>query len=147
MVDVVANHVGPVGTDYSKINPFNLAEHYHDICDIYDWNNQWQVENCRLASLPDLKQENWWVTQKLEEWIHDLVIKYNIDGIRIDTIVEVPKWFWDRFRDAAGVFQIGEAFNGNVEYVADYQNHLDSEFSIIRYILKLKAPFVVLLKN
>ena len=91
MVDVVANHVGPVGTDYSKINPFNLAEHYHDICDIYDWNNQWQVENCRLANLPDLKQENWWVTQQLEDWIHDLVIKYNIDGIRIDTIVEVPK--------------------------------------------------------
>lgn len=23
MVDVVANHVGPVGTDYSKIYPFN----------------------------------------------------------------------------------------------------------------------------
>ena len=27
MVDVVANHVGPVGTDYSKITPFNKAEH------------------------------------------------------------------------------------------------------------------------
>ena len=140
MVDVVANHVGPVGTDYSKINPFNLAEHYHDICDITDWNNQWQVENCRLSKLPDLKQENWWVTQKLEEWIHDLVIKYNIDGIRIDTIVEVPKWFWDRFRDAAGVFQIGEAFNGNVEYVADYQNHLDSVFNYPLYF-KIESSF------
>jgi len=140
MVDVVANHVGPVGTDYSKINPFNLAEHYHDICDIYDWNNQWQVENCRLANLPDLKQENWWVTQQLEDWIHDLVIKYNIDGIRIDTIVEVPKWFWDRFRDAAGVFQIGEAFNGNAEYVADYQNHLDSVFNYPLYY-KIESAF------
>ena len=65
MVDVVANHVGPVGTDYSKINPFNSAEHYHDKCDINDWNNQWQVENCRLSNLPDLKQENDWVTQNL----------------------------------------------------------------------------------
>ena len=26
MVDVVANHVGPIGTDYSRITPFNLAE-------------------------------------------------------------------------------------------------------------------------
>ena len=56
MVDVVANHVGPVGTDYSKINPFNSAEHYHDVCQITDWNNQEMVENCRLCDLPDLKQ-------------------------------------------------------------------------------------------
>ena len=44
MVDVVANHVGPIGTDYSKITPFNLAEHYHDYCDINDWTNQWQLK-------------------------------------------------------------------------------------------------------
>ena len=133
MVDVVANHVGPIGTDYSKINPFNLAEHYHDYCDITDWSNQWQVENCRLSGLPDLKQENTWVTQTLLNWIKDLISKYNIDGIRIDTIMEVPKWFWDKFRSAAGVFQIGEAFDGRLEYVADYQNHLDSVFNYPLY--------------
>lgn len=47
MVDVVANHVGPVGTDYSGINPFNSADHYHDYCTINqeDWTtNQWRVE-------------------------------------------------------------------------------------------------------
>lgn len=58
MVDVVANHVGPVGFDYSKLYPFNQASHYHPNCDINDWGNQWQVENCRLAGLPDLKQED-----------------------------------------------------------------------------------------
>jgi len=55
MVDVVANHVGPVGFDYSSIKPFNSGDHYHDNCDIKDWGNQNQVENCRLAGLPDLK--------------------------------------------------------------------------------------------
>ena len=133
MVDVVANHVGPVGTDYSQINPFNSADHYHDYCDITDWNNQWQVENCRLSGLPDLKQENEWVAQTLIDWIKDLVSKYDIDGIRIDTIMEVPKTFWDSFRSAAGVFQIGEAFNGDINYVADYQNHLDSVFNYPLY--------------
>ena len=64
MVDVVANHVGPVGTDYSQINPFNSADHYHDYCDITDWNNQWQVENCRLAGLPDLNTEHSFVIEK-----------------------------------------------------------------------------------
>ena len=133
MVDVVANHVGPVGTDYSKINPFNLAEHYHDYCDITDWSNQWQVENCRLSGLPDLKQENSWVTQTLLNWIKDLISKYNIDGIRIDTIMEVPKDFWTSFKSSAGVFQIGEAFNGDINYVSDYQNYLDSVFNYPLY--------------
>jgi alpha-amylase len=133
MVDVVANHVGPVGTDYSQITPFNSPDHYHSYCDINNWSNQWEVENCRLSGLPDLNHENEWVTQTLLDWISDLISKYNIDGIRIDTIMEVPKWFWDRFRTAAGVFQIGEAFNGDINYVADYQNHLDSVFNYPLY--------------
>ena len=140
MVDVVANHVGPVGTDYSRITPFNRAEHYHDWCDINDWNDQWQVENCRLCELPDLKQENDWVTQKLLDWIKDIVQKYNFDGIRIDTIMEVPKWFWDKFRQYAGVFQIGEAFSPDLLYVADYQNHLDSVFNYPLYYT-IKSSF------
>lgn len=114
MVDVVGNHVGPVGTNYSRITPFNRAEHYHDVCQITDYNNQWMVENCRLADLPDLKQENDWVTQKLVEWIEKIVQDYNFDGIRIDTLPEVPKWFWDKFTAASGVFQIGEVFNGKI---------------------------------
>ena len=146
MVDVVANHVAPIGEDYSKITPFNSAEHYHDRCDITDWGNQWQVENCRLCDLPDLKQENDFVTEKLVEWIHDLVSKYDLDGIRIDTIMEVPKWFWDKFRESAGVFQIGEAFNGDIGYVSDYQNHLDSVFNYPLYY-SIQSGFCGDLKN
>ena len=146
MVDVVANHAAPVGTDYGRINPFNRAEHYHDWCEINNWRNQWEVENCRLCGLPDLKQENDWVTQKLLEWIHDMVQKYNLDGIRIDTIMEVPKWFWDKFRVSAGVFQIGEAFDGNPGYVADYQNHLDSVFNYPLYYT-IKSSFCGSFRN
>ena len=147
MVDVVANHCGPIGTDYGRITPFNKAEHYHDYCDIgNNWGDQWTVENCRLSGLPDLKQENDWVTQKLLDWIKDLVQKYKIDGIRIDTIMEVPKWFWDKFREYAGVFQIGEAFNGNPGYVADYQNHLDSVFNYPLYYT-IKDSFCGSFKN
>ena len=146
MIDVVANHVAPIGTDYSQITPFNSADHYHDRCDISDWGNQWQVENCRLCDLPDLKQENEWVTEKLCEWIHDVVQKYDLDGIRIDTIMEVPKWFWDKFRASAGVFQIGEAFNGDIGYVSDYQNHLDSVFNYPLYY-SIESGFGGDLKN
>ena len=128
MVDVVANHVGPVGTDYSRINPFNQEEHYHDYC-IIDGDdfahNQERVENCRLADLPDLKQENDYVKDTLLSWVHDLVGKYNIDGLRIDTIPEVPKWFWTQFQKAAGVYSVGEVFDGRLGYVSDYQNYVD----------------------
>ena len=146
MVDVVANHVGPVGTDYGRITPFNKAEHYHDICQITDWNNQWMVENCRLCDLPDLKQENGWVTQTLCDWITDLVIKYDLDGIRIDTIPEVPKWFWDKFSAASGVYQLGEVFNGNPSYVAGYQGHVDALFNYPLYYT-IKDSFCGSMRN
>ena len=47
MVDVVANHMGGSGTDYSSVVPFNSADHYHDYCIINQddfTNNQWRVE-------------------------------------------------------------------------------------------------------
>jgi alpha-amylase len=133
MVDVVGNHVAPVEHDYSQINPFNRAEHYHADCDINDWNNQWQVENCRLARLPDLDQGNSWVRGQLKDWIKNLVQTYNFDGIRIDTIPEVPKDFWTEFGNSAGVFQMGECFNGNDAYVGPYQNYVTGLFNYPMY--------------
>jgi alpha-amylase len=55
------------------------------------------VENCRLARLPDLNQENSYVRGYLKDWIRNLVQKYGFDGIRIDTIPEVPKNFWAEY--------------------------------------------------
>ena len=61
MVDVVANHVAYVPwnnvtqrDDFSSINPFSEASHYHPSCEIQNWNDPWQMENCRLCGLPDL---------------------------------------------------------------------------------------------
>ena len=133
MLDVVANHCANTNEDFPKITPFNKPEHYHERCQITDWNNQWMIENCRLCDLPDLKQEDEWVKHTLLDWIHDLVIKYKIDGLRVDTVIEVPKWFWDDFRVAANVFQMGEVFNGNPVFVAGYLEHLDSLFNYPLY--------------
>eukprot|EP01130_Rhizamoeba_saxonica_P017675 TRINITY_DN8618_c0_g1_i1.p1 TRINITY_DN8618_c0_g1~~TRINITY_DN8618_c0_g1_i1.p1 ORF type:complete len:472 (-),score=78.46 TRINITY_DN8618_c0_g1_i1:16-1431(-) len=139
MVDVVANHVGPVGYNYETISPFNDSSHYHkcDICpsscQIEDWNNQNQVEMCRLANLPDLNQDNSFVHDEFMLWISQLVSKYNLDGIRIDTVPEVKKTFWQDFRKSADCFQIGEVFNGEIKYVASYQECLDSVLSYPLY--------------
>ena len=123
MLDVVANHVALVGNDFRTINPFNSPEHYHEPCTITDWGNYEMVENCRLSDLPDLKHENNYVSDELLRWIKYMVEKYKLDGLRVDTVPEVPKWFWKKFNKAAGVFQIGEVFNGNVEYVHEKLNN------------------------
>jgi glycosidase len=62
------------------------------------------IENCRLAGLPDLDQGNSYVRQYLKDWIKNLVNTYEFDGIRIDTIPEVPKDFWSEYGQSAGVF-------------------------------------------
>ena len=104
MVDVVANHVAPIGEDFSKIYPLNKSEHYHTTCQINNWNNQNEVENCRLADLPDLNQGNSYVREYLKTWIKKQVDTFGFDGIRIDTIPEVPKDFWSEYGQSAGVF-------------------------------------------
>lgn len=62
-----------------------------------------------------------------------MVQTFGFDGIRIDTIPEVPKDFWDEYKQSAGVFQMGECFNGDAGYVGDYQNHLDGVFNYPMY--------------
>ena len=46
--------------------------------------------------------------------------------MRIDTIPEVPKWYWTEFVESAGIFHIGEVFDLRVDFVADYQKYVDS---------------------
>jgi len=136
MVDVVANHVGPVNFDFSQIYPFNQDQHYHPFCNINpeDWSgNQWRVEHCRLANLPDLDQDNQFVHDTLIAWIKDLVQKWGIDGLRVDTVPEVAHDFWTEFSQSAGVFTIGEVYNGDVNYVGGYQGNLDATLGYPMY--------------
>ena len=129
MLDVVANHsTYYIDPDFSNVNPLDKPEYYHSKCDI-DWDNQYTVENCWLAGLSDLDQSNDYVRSYLKQWISTVVQKFDFDGIRIDTIPEVPKDFWSEYTAASGVFQMGEVFNGDVGYVADYQHHVTALFN------------------
>ena len=71
--------------------------------------DQWSKENCRLCGpkscLPDLAQEVDFVKSYLKEnYVRDLVKKFNFDGIRMDAVGHVPKWFWGEFSQSPGVF-------------------------------------------
>lgn len=80
MVDVVANHMGD--GDISTFSPFSNASFYHDCsgcpsgCSVTDYNDEAQMEHCRLAGLLDLNQTDAQAgpaTGLLLEWIRDLV--------------------------------------------------------------------------
>lgn len=133
MVDVVANHVGPVDMDFAAITPFNQAVHYHTDCQINNWNDQNEVQYCRLANLPDLDQDNPYVRSTLKSWVANIVQHFGFDGIRIDTIPEVAPDFWAEYGTSSGVFQMGECFNGNPAYVGPYQNYITALFNYPMY--------------
>ncbi|KAK3214817.1 hypothetical protein GRF29_19g1338817, partial [Pseudopithomyces chartarum] len=149
MIDVIVNHNGWNGdqasVDYSKFIPFNDKKYYHDFCSI-DYNNQTSVEVCWLGDsnveLVDLKTDSQEVVDGYKKWIADLVSKYSLDGLRIDTVKHVDKDFWSSFREAAGVFCMGEVVSSNPSYVCDYQNHLDSILNFPAY-----DPIVPFLSN
>ena len=83
--------------------------------------------------MPDLDQDNAYVRSELKSWVANIVTHFKFDGIRIDTIPEVGKPFWSEFGTAAGVFQMGECFNGDPAYVGPYQNYVTALFNYPMY--------------
>jgi len=138
MVDVVGNHMGvPQDYNYSTVVPFNNPSYYHSCkycphddpdqqCWIEDFSNQTQVELCQLDGLPDLDQSNPFVANTLVSWVKQLIANFSIDGLRVDTVAEVHPDFWTSFQQAAGIYAVGEVFNGDVNYVSPYQHVLTS---------------------
>ncbi|KAJ5358240.1 hypothetical protein N7541_005398 [Penicillium brevicompactum] len=147
MVDVVANHMGYAGigssVDYSVFNPFSSSSYFHSYCLISNYDDQSNVENCWLGdttvSLPDLDTSQTSVQTIWNNWISDLVSNYSIDGLRIDTVKHVQKSFWPGFNDAAGVYSVGEIFDGDPAYTCDYQNYLDGVLNYPIYYQLLYA--------
>ncbi|KAM5349502.1 hypothetical protein ACJ41O_006007 [Fusarium nematophilum] len=121
MVDVVANHMGSGNIADFRPEPLNQQSSYHSSCDI-DYSNQNSVETCRIAGLPDVKTEDSQIRQLYKDWIKWLVTEFGFDGVRIDTVKHVEKDFWPGFASAAGVYTIGEVFDGNPNYLAGYAN-------------------------
>jgi len=125
--------VAPVDLAYEQVNPFNESQYYHTKCQIEDWDNQEEVETCRLSNLPDLDQNNDFVRSTLLDWVGSLKQNYDFDGLRIDTVCEVHPDFWTEFSAAAGMYTIGEVFNGDISYVSQYQQYMDGMLSYPLY--------------
>lgn len=56
------------------------------------------------------------------------------DGIRIDSAKHVETSFYAGFNSAAGVFAMGEVFNGDPVYLASYQKYMDGLLDYARQV-------------
>jgi len=96
-VDVLLNHMSgdfdgvAVGTAGTEAEPSKksfpgvpyTAQDFHPTCEITDWNDRFQVQQCELVGLKDLDQSSDWVRSKLIEFL-DHLIELGVAGFRVD---------------------------------------------------------------
>lgn len=133
MVDVVINNMAqaidgsmPQTIDYSVFDPFNEAKYFHKYCNITNYDERTNAQDCYLGAtavaLPDLDTESDDVVKLSTAWIKELVANYSIDGLRIDAAKHVDDAFLPPFNEAAGVFTMGEVYTGETEDLCRYQH-------------------------
>lgn len=132
ILDVVPNHTGdfldPGATAYNPLtnapaSPFNNPNWYHHNGNITDWSNQFQVENYDLGGLDDLAQENPDAKAAIISAYQNWFTTTGADAARVDAARAMPKWFLQEFEQSLGIPTFGEIFEGNIDYVSDYQHY------------------------
>ena len=104
-VDAVINHMagggstgnGSAGSTYSHYAypavPYGTDDFHHcgrnGTDDISNYNDRWEVQNCELVDLSDLKTEATYVRGKLTGYLSDLV-SLGVDGFRVDAAKHIP---------------------------------------------------------
>ncbi|KAJ5899751.1 hypothetical protein N7495_004495 [Penicillium taxi] len=147
MVDVVANHMGYKGAgtdmDTSVFPQFDDPAFYHSHCEVDNYDNQTNVQDCWLGdntiALADLKTESQAVQDIWYKWVGSLVSNYSIDGLRVDTVKHVNKDFWPGYNSAAGVYCIGEVLEGATSYTCPYQEVMDGLLNYPLYFPLVRA--------
>ncbi len=104
-VDAVVNHMagggstgaGSAGSTYSHYAypsvPYGNDDFHH--CgrngndDIANYGDRWEVQNCELVDLSDLRTESTYVRGKLTAYLNDLV-SLGVDGFRVDAAKHMP---------------------------------------------------------
>ncbi len=122
ILDFVANHVG---YNHPWLHDPTKKDWFHPKKEIFDWNDQTQLENGWVYGLPDLAQENPEVKTYLIDAAKWWIKETDIDGYRLDTVRHVPKSFWQEFaKEVKSVkkdfFLLGEVWSDDPRYIAEY---------------------------
>ncbi len=100
-VDTVINHMAAWDRNFPEV-PFGPNDFHNCTSDI-NYGNRWEVQNCDLVGLNDLKTESDYVRGKIADYMNDL-ISLGVDGFRIDASKHMP---------AGDIDNIKSRLNGN----------------------------------
>lgn len=101
IVDTVINHMtsadsgtGTAGSDFTHFNYpgiYQEQDFNRDQCNgnITEYSDRFQVQNCMLRNLADLKTGSDYTQGKLAEYIDDL-LSLGVDGLRVDAAKHMP---------------------------------------------------------
>ncbi|KDQ60585.1 glycoside hydrolase family 13 protein [Jaapia argillacea MUCL 33604] len=125
MVDIVVNNVMSTTQSLNLSSYFfQMQNEYHPYCPV-DYSNLTSEQNCWLGDtkvyLPDVNTQDATVVDAYGTWIQQLVQTFNIDGLRLDAAKHVNADFWPGFCGKAGVFCMGEVYDGDVPSAAAWQ--------------------------
>ncbi|WP_407564764.1 alpha-amylase [Streptomyces sp. 184] len=98
--DAVVNHTAAqTGTGYAgtaigdKYAPpmYSRADYNVDVCnrEIADWNDKWEVQNCELLGLPDLKTGSDSVRDRIAGYLNSQIAR-GVSGFRVDAAKHIP---------------------------------------------------------
>lgn len=62
-----------------------------------------------------------------------------VDGLRLDSVMEVQQDFWPDWNNASGVYCVGEVDDGDVSITCPYQNYLDGVLNYPTYFPLVRA--------
>ncbi|MEO3749149.1 alpha-amylase family protein [Streptomyces sp. B6B3] len=135
--DAVINHTAAVtGTGYAgtqvgdKYAPpmYTRADYNVDVCDrtISNWNDRWEVQNCELLGLPDLKTGSPEVRAEIAGYLN-AQIALGVSGFRVDAAKHIPAedlaaivGLLDPTADGSDPFVFHEVFPGAVPTPDEY---------------------------
>ncbi len=100
-VDAVINHMSAGNRNFPEV-PYS-ANDFHSCTSNIDYTNAWQVQNCDLVGLNDLKTESDYVRGKIAAYMNDL-LSMGVAGFRIDAAKHMP---------SADIANIVSRLNGN----------------------------------
>ena len=100
-VDAVINHMAAGNRNFPEV-PYSVND-FHTCTSNIDYTNAWQVQNCDLVGLNDLKTESDYVRGKIAAYMNDL-LSMGVAGFRIDAAKHMP---------SADIANIVSRLNGN----------------------------------
>lgn len=86
-VDAIINHMAALDRNFPEV-PYSPND-FHTCREEINYSNLWQVQNCDMSGLNDLKTESDYVRGKIADYLNDLT-SLGVAGFRIDAAKHIP---------------------------------------------------------